>query len=274
MFEDDVILIKGAGDLASGVALRLWRCGFKLVLTELQQPTAIRLSVAFAKAIFYGRTTVEEATACRVNTIEEVFEQWQMNNIPVLVDPDAGIREGLSPKVIVDARIAKRNLGTTIDEAPLVIGLGPGFTAGEDVNAVIETNRGHYMGRVFWQGSAEPDSRVPGEVKGIRKDRVVYSPTDGVFHHSKSIGELVRSGDKLGTVNGVAVIAGIDGVLRGLIHDGVPVQKDLKIGDVDPRAMIDHCFSVSEKSLAVGGGVLEAILSWMRTEAYIETLSK
>jgi xanthine dehydrogenase accessory factor len=261
MFDEVRILIKGAGDLASGVALRLWRSGFRIVMTELPQPTAIRRTAAFAEAAYDGRAVVEGVAARCASSIAEVEAAWRQRTIPVLIGPDASLVRELRPAVIVDAIMAKRNLGTAIDDAALVIGLGPGFVAGQDVHAVIETSRGHYLGRVLWQGAALPDTGVPGEIGGQSRKRVIYAPAEGVFVHCRAIGALVREGEVVGEVSGAMVTAPTAGVLRGLLHDGVRVPKGLKIGDVDPRASVDHCFTVSDKALAIGGGVLEAILS-------------
>lgn len=260
MFEDCRVLIKGAGDLATGVAWRLWRTGFPLAMTELAQPLAIRRSVAFAQAVYAGQVTVEGVTARRVASVQDVLQAWADGVIPVMVDGSAALIAGLKPRVVVDATMAKQNRGTSINDAPLVIGLGPGFTAGEDVHAVIETNRGHYLGRVLWSGTAQADTRTPGAIAGVESERVVRAPATGVFSAARQIGEQVRVGDTLGRVGSTLVLAQLDGVLRGLIHDGIQVEKGLKIGDIDPRGEVKHCFTISEKSLAIGGGVLEAIL--------------
>jgi xanthine dehydrogenase accessory factor len=266
MFEESVTVIKGAGYLASGVALRLWRCGFHILMTELEHPTSIRRTVSFSEAVYTGRMIVEEANATLINDIACISETWEKNSIPIIVDSRSKVIDQVKPQIVIDARIAKRNLDTRLDEAPLVIGLGPGFFAKKDVHAVIETNRGHYLGRVMWEGQAEPDTGVPGEINGIRSDRVIYAPATGIFLSTRKIGDIVDKGELLGTVSGVSVNAGIAGVLRGLIHDGVTVQEHLKIGDVDPRANPNHCLTVSEKAMAISGGVLEAILVWMKTK--------
>jgi xanthine dehydrogenase accessory factor len=264
MFEDCRVLIKGAGDLATGVAWRLWRAGFPVAMTELDQPLAIRRCVAFAEAVYAGQTTVEGVTAWRVEGLTAALETWVLGGIPVLVDKDQALQSELKPEVLVDAVMAKKNLGTRISDATLVIGLGPGFTAGEDVHVVIETNRGHYLGRALWSGSAQPDTGAPGSIAGKECERVVRAPVRGVFTGVRQIGEQVRVGETLGYVEQTPVPAPLDGALRGLIHDGVWVEKGLKIGDVDPRGDANHCFTISEKSLAIGGGVLEAILVYLR----------
>ena len=264
MFEDVRVLIKGAGDLATGVAARLWRSGFPVVMTELAEPLTIRRTVALAEAVYTGEVVVEEITARRVNDFAEIKPTWRENVIPILVGCDEACVAAVKPEVLVDAILAKRNISTRITDAPFVIGLGPGFTAGHDVHAVVETNRGHYLGRVLWDGSAQPDTGVPGDIAGFGHGRVIYAPTDGVFEHHVEIGARVNAGDVIGLAGKTLVLTPIAGVVRGLIHDGVPVQAGLKIGDVDPRAAPDHCCTISDKALAIGGGVLEAILIHLR----------
>ena len=264
MFEDIRILIKGGGDLATGVAARLWRCGFPVAMIELAQPMAIRRTVAFAEAVYAGEAQVEDITARCASGPDGIAAAWQARVIPVLTDPYADCLAAVRPAVLVEATLAKRDTGTRITDAPLVVGLGPGFVTGQDVHAIVETNRGHYLGRVLWSGSAEPNTGVPGDIAGYGRERVVRAPADGVFEHRLDIGAIVKAGDVLGRVGQAPVLAPIPGVLRGLIHDGVPVRAGLKIGDVDPRATVEHCFTISDKALAIGGGVLEAILIHLR----------
>jgi xanthine dehydrogenase accessory factor len=264
VFDDVQVLIRGAGDLATGVAVRLQHAGFRVMMTELERPLAIRRTVSFSEAVYDGATTVEGMTARRVASPAEMPSAWNENVIPVIVDPDAQSVKVLRPSVVVDAILAKRNLGTRIQDAPLVIGLGPGFTAGLDVHAVVETNRGHYLGRVLWNGSAQPNTGTPGDVKGIRHERVVYAPAAGPFLHRQVIGAALHKGEIIGWAGEKAVIAPIPGVLRGLIHDGVHVNTRIKVADVDPRGIEEHCRTISDKALAVAGGVLEAILVHLR----------
>ncbi|MDZ4159305.1 MAG: selenium-dependent molybdenum cofactor biosynthesis protein YqeB [Anaerolineaceae bacterium] len=268
--ENMYVLIKGAGEQASGVALRLWRCGFRVVMTELPQPLTIRRTVSFSEAIYDGTTKVEELSAQRVQTPDQIAECWKLDTLPVFVDPAASLIHTLRPAVVVDARMAKQNLGTSKRDADLVIALGPGFSAGSDVHAVIETNRGHYLGRVIWKGDAQPDTKVPGEMQGMRSQRVIYACADGLFRQTIPIGALVNSNNMLGSIGDEPVLAPISGVLRGLIHDSVPVSRQLKIGDVDPRNDPAYCWTVSEKALAIGGGVLEAILRWHSRRGFFE----
>ncbi len=261
------ILIKGAGDLATGVALRLWRAGFPLVMTEVATPLAVRRTVAFAQAIYDGEWTVE-GVAARCATVEAVRELWAARIVPVLVDPTAASRQPLQPAVIVDAIMAKQNTGTQRSDAPLVVALGPGFTAGDDCHAVIETQRGHYLGRVIWEGAAIPNTGTPGELPGIggKASRVLRAPAAGHVEPRFAIGDRVSAGAIIATIGAAEIRAPFAGVLRGLIHPAVAVPAGLKIGDLDPRADRDYCFTVSDKALAIGGGVLEAVLHGMTRE--------
>ena len=256
-------LIRGAGDIASGAAMRLWRCGIDVVMTDLARPTAIRRTVAFSDAIVHGETTVEGLRAVRAENAAEAKKLLREGSLPVLADPECACREELAPDALVDAILAKRNLGTKIDDAPIVVGVGPGFTAGEDCHAVIETMRGHTLGRVIYSGSAIPNTNVPGLIGGFAGERVLRAPADGAFRSVRRIGDLVKAGDVAGYVSGEPMVCTIDGVLRGLIAGGIPVRKGMKSGDVDPRAKVENCYTVSDKASAIAGGVLEAILHKM-----------
>ena len=254
------ILIRGAGDLASGVALRLYRAGMRVAMTEIARPTTIRRTVAFSDAVTNGEQTVEGVTARRAETPEEALRCMDRGEIPVLVDPECSCRAQLRPDALVDAILAKRNLGTAITDAPIVVGVGPGFTAGADCHAVVETMRGHTLGRVLYDGAALPNTNIPGLIGGFAGERVLRAPADGVFRSVRRIGDAVEAGEPVGFVAGEPMRATISGVLRGLLADGVPVRKGMKSGDVDPRGKAEYCALVSDKALAVGGGVLEAIL--------------
>ncbi len=261
LFSNVPVIVRGGGDLASGVVYRLVKCGFPVLVTELARPLAIRRAVAFAEAVFAGEIAVEDMRARRVESVQEARVCWEAGEVPVLIDAEGASLAALRPPVVVDARMAKRNLGTRREDAPLVIGLGPGFVAGEDCHAVIETNRGHYLGRVIRHGSAQADTGKPGAVKGHVSDRVLRAPAEGYVEPLAEIGDTLKAEQIVGRVGRSPIRAPFDGVLRGLIHPSVPVFSGMKIGDVDPRGVRDHCFTVSEKALAVGGGVLEAILS-------------
>jgi xanthine dehydrogenase accessory factor len=256
-----LVLLRGGGDLATGVAARLWRSGFRVVVTEIEQPLAVRRLVSLAEAIYEGETTVEDLRGQRAEDASEVDGMLGQGFIPVLVDPSADSRHELAPEAIVDARMTKTAPSLLIDSAPLMVGLGPGFLAGEDVHVVVETNRGHRMGRVTWEGSAQPDTGVPDPVNGQDLARVLRAPAAGVFESAAEIGSLVRSGAQLAKMDGAFLIAPFDGALRGLLHSGIEVSEGMKVGDLDPRADLSVCSLISDKSLAVGGGVLEAMLS-------------
>lgn len=258
------VVVRGGGDLATGVVHRLIRSGFQVIILEIEQPTVIRRTVSCADAIYKGSVQVEELTAKRVSNTSEALLCLEKDIIPVLIDPTGSSLATLKPDIVVDAILAKKNLGTHIDMAPIVIGLGPGFEAGVDVHGVVETNRGHNLGRVFLEGSAEPDTGVPGVIGGFDYQRILRAPTDGVVRNVKEICTRVKAGDIIAYVDDLPVTSSIDGVLRGLITDGLTVNKNLKIGDVDPRCKIEYCYSISDKARAIGGGVLEAILYFMQ----------
>lgn len=255
-------IIRGAGDIASGIALRLFRAGFGVVMTEIERPTTIRRTVAFSDAVTSGEQTVENVTALRAETWEEACRYLERGSIPVLVDPDCACRAFLKPDALIDAILAKRNLGTAIADAPIVVGVGPGFTAGVDCHAVVETMRGHTLGRVYYRGPTLPNTNIPGLIGGFAGERVLRAPADGVFRSVRSIGDRVEAGETVGFVGELPVQATISGVLRGLLADGVSVHQGLKSGDVDPRGKPEYCSLVSDKALSVAGGVLEAILHW------------
>jgi xanthine dehydrogenase accessory factor len=261
--EHPVILMRGGGDLASGVALRLHRVGLKLVITELAQPLTVRRLVSFSSAVFEKQVAVEGVVAQLVDFVDEALRVLQRDQIPVLVDPDCEVR--LAPELdllaIIDARMTKKPPDLGMEAAPLVIGLGPGFNAGVNCHAVIETNRGHTLGRVIWDGEPQADTGLPGKVSTFRAERVLRAPVEGVIQDGLELGLRVSRDQIIATVAGRPVQAPFDGILRGLLHDGLPVHQGMKIGDVDPRDDPSYARLVSEKSLAIGGGVLEALLS-------------
>ena len=256
-----VVLIRGGGDLATGVAARLWRAGMAVAVTEIARPLAIRRLVALAEAIYAGEVRVEDLVGIRVASLEQARRSLAQHRIPVLVDPQAACRHDLQPDVLVDARMRKMAPEFGTEAASLVVGLGPGFTAGIDCHAVVETRRGHHLGRVLWQGPSEPDTGVPEPVGGHAYDRVLRAPADGELSEGVRLGARVSTGMLLARVGTNVLQAPFDGVLRGLLHDGLEVRRGQKVGDVDPRGESSFCYEISDKALAVGGGVLEAVLS-------------
>ncbi|MDD3254150.1 MAG: selenium-dependent molybdenum cofactor biosynthesis protein YqeB [Lachnospiraceae bacterium] len=254
------VLIKGAGDLASGIALRLHRCGCQIVMTELAVPTTVRRTVAFSPAVYEGISQVEDVTGICCDSLKVVEETLKQQKIAVVVDEKAEIIAKWKPDVVVDAILAKRNLGTRITDARMVIGVGPGFTAGVDCHCVVETKRGHYLGRCIWEGSAIENTGVPGEIGGYGIERLIRSTGEGTFRGTVGIGEQVEAGALVGYAGDAPVYAQIAGAVRGILQDGVSVYAGMKAGDVDPRCAVEHCFTVSDKATAIGGGVLEAML--------------
>jgi xanthine dehydrogenase accessory factor len=258
--QDLIILVKGGGEMASGVVLRLVRSGFRVCITEIPEPLAVRRGVSFCEAVFEGRKEVEGLVAKRVSGKKEIKRCWEEGKVPVVIDPECALRKILSPDVLVDAILAKRNTGTALGDAPLVIGLGPGFCAGKDVHVVIETNRGHHLGRVIEEGEAEPDTGIPGDISGYTWERVLRASVGGRFLGKKQIGDRIEKGDVVAEVEGVPLKATISGVLRGILHDDLTAELNMKVADVDPRAARESCLTVSDKARAIAGGVLEAIL--------------
>jgi xanthine dehydrogenase accessory factor len=252
--------LRGGGDLASGIAWRLYQSGFKVFITEIAKPLAVRRKVAFCEAVYDGRAEVEGVEAVLIPKAEDVYSIWGQGKRPLLVDPQCEAKRVIEPHVIVDAILAKKNLGTTIHDAPLVIALGPGFEAGKDAHFVVETNRGHNLGRLIASGTAEPNTGVPGPVQGITAERVLRAPLEGKWKNILDIGDKVKKGDVVGSVNSVPVGAQIAGVIRGLLRSGTTVTEGLKLGDIDPRGNKEFCYTISEKSRALGGTVLEGIL--------------
>lgn len=256
-----LIYVRGAGDLASGIALRLHRAHMKVVMSDLPEPTSVRRSVCFSEAVRLGACKVEEISAERAENAETAFKLINEGKIAVMPDPSGEMPRSMKPDVIVDAIMAKYNTGTLISDAPLVIGVGPGFEAGRDCHAVVETKRGHTLGRVIYKGCAIANTGIPGNVCGVTADRVLRAPADGIFHPERTFGDIVEQGERVANVDGEPVIAKTGGMIRGMLQDGIRVTRGMKAGDVDPRGIDALYLTVSDKSLAIGGGVLEAILS-------------
>ena len=261
----DLIIVRGGGDLATGTIYKLKKSGFPVLILEIENPSAIRRNVAFSEAVYQGCQTVEDITCYLANSLEQAEEYLQEDKLTMLVDPSGEAITKLEPLAVVDAILAKRNLGTSRDMAPITVALGPGFTAGEDTDAVIETKRGHNLGRVIWNGSAAPNTGVPGLIGGYGKERVMHSPAKGILRNVKKITDTVTKGDVIALIEteegNVPVEATLDGILRGLIRDGYPVTKGFKVADIDPRVEeYNNCFTISDKARCIAGGVLEAIL--------------
>jgi xanthine dehydrogenase accessory factor len=260
MLDKRTVVIRGGGDMASGIACRLFNAGFKVMIAEISEPSVIRRKVSFAQAIYEKEVFVEGICGRLAVSMGEAMVLLERNVIPVIVDKDMSNFKNNKPFILVDAILAKTNFGTSTDMANVVIGVGPGFTAGKDVDAVVETKWGHDLGKVILSGSAEPNTGIPGNIGGYSLERVIKSPEEGVVNIIREIGSIVESGDVIATVDGVDVLTEIGGVVRGMIQDGYRVSMDMKMADIDPRAVVDNCFSISDKARSVGGGVLEAVM--------------
>lgn len=258
---DIVVMIKGGGEVASAVAHRLVQSHFKVCITEIPHPIAVHRGTAFCEAIYDGEKQVEGVVAKLISSAQEILPTWAENKLPIIVDPRASIRDYLHPDVLIDAIMAKKNLGTKISDAPLVIGLGPGFHIGTDAHMVIETNNSENLGRVIRTGDAEPNTGVPLSIGGLASERMLYSPKKGLFRSTKKIGDLVIAGDTIAWVNDYPIKAQIDGVLRALLRDGLEINEQTKLGEIDPSGDKQVCFAIRARMRAIAGGVLEAILT-------------
>ena len=259
-----LIIVRGAGDISTGTIHRLFRAGFPVLALEVDRPSAIRRRVAFSEAVYDGAATVEGVTAARIDGVEAIGETLGRGHVPLLVDPAGESIRRLRPAAVVDAILAKRNLGTRMDMAPLTVALGPGFIAGRDVHYVIETMRGHDLGRIIASGSAMPNTGVPGLIGGCGIERVIHAPAAGVFHMERDIGSVVGAGEVVGVITTpegvIPVPAKIAGLLRGILRDGYPVVKGFKLADVDPRLdQLKNCATISDKARCIAGSVLELV---------------
>lgn len=262
---ENLVIVRGGGDIATGTIYKLYKCGFKVLILETPNPSAIRRNAAFGEAVYQGRQTVEDVTCILAENTDQAVSLLDAGKLAVMVDPE-GTRIGqLKPMAVVDGILAKKNLGTHRGMAGITVALGPGFEAGKDVDAVVETMRGHSLGRVIYQGMTIPNTGVPGMIGGYAKERVIYSPAAGVIRNIRQITDIVKKGEVIAVIEGggekFPVEASIDGLLRGLIRDGYPVTKGFKIADIDPRIQeYENCFTISDKARCIAGGVLEAIL--------------
>ena len=262
MIYRDIVLIRSGGDISSGIIERLYKCGFKVVVLETGNPSSIRREVSFGEAVYRKKMTINGLTSVLADGIEEMEKILENDEIPVLIDGEGKYISILKPSILIDAILAKKNLGTHINMAPITIGIGPGFFAGKDVHAVIETKRGHHLGEVIYSGEAIKNSGIPGNIGGFTKERVIHSEWEGNIRNISKIGDTVRKGETIALINGNKVLATIDGILRGIIRDGYFVTKGFKIADIDPRMdEYENCFTISDKARSVGGGALEAILT-------------
>ena len=265
MKRDDLIVVRGGGDLATGVVHRLWSAGLRVLVLETSHPAAIRRQVSLCEAVYEGETAVEGMRGIRVETLADADAVWAQNAVPILIDPTGACLPQARPAVLVDAIIAKKNLGTTREMAPLTIALGPGFTAGQDVDVVVETKRGHRLGRIIRGGSAIPDTGIPGIIGGYGKERVIHAGTAGIFMDLRKIGDIVEAGETIAqirTADGamISVTTQITGILRGLLRSSYPVTPGFKVADIDPRKEeLSNCFLISDKARCIAGSVLELV---------------
>ncbi|MTI48632.1 MAG: EF2563 family selenium-dependent molybdenum hydroxylase system protein [Firmicutes bacterium] len=257
---NEIVIVRGGGDIASGIIQKLHRSGFRVLVLEIEHPMAIRRKVSFAQGIFDGETSVEGIRCIKANDIDDIYMIWKQGHVPIKVDENCSILNKIESDVVVDAILAKRNMGTNKAMAPITIGIGPGFEAGKDVNIVIESNRGHDLGRLIFNGLPQSNTGIPGNIAGYTLERVVKAPCEGRIINKCEIGDMVEKEQVIAEINGTEVKSKIKGVLRGLIMNNTYVKEGIKIGDVDPRGIKESCFTISEKARAIGGGVLEAIL--------------
>ena len=263
---NNLVVVRGGGDLATGTIYKLYKCGFKVLVLECAKPSAIRRNVAFSEAVYEKTQTIENVTCYLASNLDEAIQFLQEGKLTMLVDEEAESIKALNPLCVIDAIIAKKNLGTHKEMAPITIALGPGFNAGKDVDAVIETKRGHFLGKVLYEGSAIPNTGIPGNIQGYAKERVIHASTKGIIKNVKKITDIVKKGDVIAKIinnnEESNVYASMDGLLRGLIRDGYEVSENFKIADIDPRMEeYDNCFTISDKARCIAGGVLEAFLT-------------
>lgn len=266
---EKLVIVRGGGDIASGSIEKLHRCGFKVLILEVENPSSIRRKVCYGEAVYEGEVEVEGIKARKIKYLDEINKLFDEGIIPVFVDSDAESIDVLNPVAVIDGILAKKNYGTNKGMAPVTIALGPGFTAGKDVDIVIETMRGHNLGRLIFSGSAIENTGIPGNIAGFTKERVIHSEFEGIIENICEIGDIVKKGDVLAKISGNEVYATIDGVLRGIIRNGFEVPKNFKIADIDPRISEQkNCFTISDKSRSVGGAVLESVIYLMKERGF------
>ena len=266
---ENLVIVRGGGDIASGSIEKLHKCGFNVLILEVQNPSSIRRKVCYGEAVYTGEMEIEGIKSKKIKYLDEINRMFEDRVIPVLVDPTAECTQILNPLALVDAVLAKKNYGTNRGMAPVTVALGPGFTAGKDVDIVVETMRGHNLGRLIYEGDAMENTGVPGNIGGFTKERVIYSEYEGTIENKHEIGDIVKKGDVLAKIDGNEVYASIDGVLRGIIRNGFYVTKKFKIADIDPRiGEQKNCFTISDKSRSIGGATLEAVISLMKERGF------
>lgn len=264
--KEKLIIVRGGGDIATGTIYKLWKCGYPVLVLEISNPSAIRRNVALSEAVYDGKSRVEDLTCKKVEHLEEAWEVIRKGEVPMMVDPECRVLEEIRPFALVDAILAKKNMGTNKEMANITIALGPGFTAGVDVDLVVETMRGHKLGRVITSGEAIPNTGIPGIIAGFGRERVIHAPAAGEFNSNHKIGDMVTEGEELAVITQedgikVPVTASLSGLLRGLIRNQYTVSKGFKIADIDPReSEYENCFTISDKARCIAGGVLEGIL--------------
>lgn len=257
----DIAIVRSGGDIASGIIQKLHRSGFRVLVLETDRPTSIRRAVCFSEAVFNGTKEIEGLTSVLVKNDEEIANCWNKDLIPLIVDPNGEYIGKIKPLAVIDAILAKKNLGMNKSLAHITIAVGPGFEAGKDVHIVVESQRGHDLGRLIFNGMADKNTGKPGNIGGFTVERVLYSPCYGTFYSNHKIGDVVKKGDVVATVDDEYIYSKIDGMIRGLLRNGIPVTKGFKVGDVDPRAeQVRNCFTISDKARAIGGAVLEAVM--------------
>lgn len=268
----DLVIVRGGGDIATGTIYKLYKCGFSVLVLEIENPSAIRRNVAFSEAVYQGSHQVEDVTCYLAKDVDEAEAFLAEGRLTMLVDPEGDCIHRLEPIAVIDGILAKKNLGTNQSMAPVTVALGPGFTAGQDVDAVIETMRGHSLGRVIYNGAAIENTGVPGVIAGYAAERVIHSPSAGIMKNVKKVTDTVRKGEVIAVISTeageeVPVLATIDGLLRGLIRDGYSVTKGFKIADIDPRIQeYNNCFTISDKARCIAGGALEALMYLKRVK--------
>lgn len=261
----NIIVVRSGGDIASGIIQRLHNVGFKIIILEISNPSSIRREVCYGEAVYRQEMKIEGIISKLVNNINDAYEEIKKGNIPVLIDEKGENISKIKPFAVIDGILAKKNLGTNMEMAPITIGIGPGFIAGKEVDAVVETKRGHTLGKVIYEGEAIKNTGIPGNIGGFTKERVIHSEYEGNIKNISKIGDTVKKGDVIATINENEIIATIDGILRGIIREGYYVTKGFKIADIDPRiSEYENCFTISDKARSVGGGALEALLKLMK----------